>query len=229
MATIAIAAVVTGIGAAIVATSVTAGTAVAVSEIKKRKTAKLSQPSPVSAGRNSETDAQSTTATVRRRRNTAADTQPGTATDTQPGTSTVRSRNTTANSRCSSSDYSYTECGGLVCDMECMIIGSFGDELPSGVNAVPKASSKCGPFLPGVHQDLQEVQTRIRNDPHKTLVYTLVDFPCQGCLRPKQEYLQRIEDFLQGCKTPGCELHFPETVILFVGACVCVCVMGGLL
>lgn len=175
----------TGVVATAVATSINTGPAV-VHKIKKRISAKGTQPTTGSA----------------RRRNVAANTQFSTATNTQPSTATIRRRNTTENRKC----YSF-ESGGLVCDMECMIIASFG-ETPTGVTAVPKVPSKGGSFLPGVREDLMNVQTLIKNDPHKTLAYTFMDFPGEECLRPREEYLQHIEVFLQGCKTPGGELSF---------------------
>ena len=104
----------TGVVATAVATSINTGPAV-VHKIKKRISAKGTQPTTGSA----------------RRRNVAANTQFSTATNTQPSTATTRRRNTTANRRCSSSGYSF-ESGGLVCDMECMIIASFGDESLQG-------------------------------------------------------------------------------------------------
>ena len=126
---------------------------------------------------------------------------------TQPSGATIRRRNTAA-TRCESSYEIDPQSGGLLCDMECMIIGSFGDEHAPGVKAVPKASSKPGgSFLPGVRQDLETIQSLIREDSSKTLTYSFFDFPGEECQRPKGEYLQKIEEFLQECKTPGGEIR----------------------
>lgn len=93
--------------------------------------------------------------------------------------------------------------------MECMIIGSFGDEHAPGMRAVPKEPLKPGgSYLPGFRQDLETIQSLIRKDSSKTLMisYIFVDFPGEECQRPKGEYLQKIEEFLQACKTPGGEI-----------------------
>ena len=91
-----------------------------------------------------------------------------------------------------------------MCDMECMIIGSFGDEHAPGVRAISKDPIKPGgSYLPGFCQDLETIQSLIRKDPSKTLIYVFVDFPGEECQHPKRKYLQKIEDFLRECKTPG--------------------------
>ena len=191
MATVAIVtAVVTGVITAAVAATAATGTAIAVNNYRQRRTAGSDNTQP-------------------RRRNTATDTQASGATinttaDSQPSVATVRRRNT-ATTRCENS-YEISPRGGLLCDMECMIIGSFGDQHAPGVRAVHKASStSIGSFLPGVCQDLEKIQSLIRNDPSKTLIYSLVDFPGEECLCSKQEYLEKIEEFLQRCQTPGGE------------------------
>jgi len=207
MAAVIVTAVVVAVAVATVATTVNGGTAVAYEKQRRKKTTEDIETSTVAGRkRNTGIGTHPSTATTRRK-NTATDTQPNTATIRRRNNATGTQPNATASNRCSSSsNYRYTESGGLVCDMECMIIGSFGDKLPSGVEVVRKASTKGGSFLPGVRKDLRTIQSLIRNDPTKTLTYVHTDFPGKGCLRPKEEYLQDIEDFLQGCKTPGGEL-----------------------
>ena len=98
------------------------------------------------------------------------------------------------------------------------------------MTAVPKVPSKGGSFLPGVREDLMNVQTLIKNDPHKTLAYTFMDFPGRECLRPREEYLQHIEVFLQGCKTPGGELSFHGSFVcrrVYMNVCMFVWGWGG--
>lgn len=125
--------------------------------------------------------------------------------DTRPSSAVIR-RNTAATRR----DSSYKidpRSGGLVCDMECMIIGSFGDEQAPGVRAVRK-SKPIGSFLPGVREDVDKIQTLIKKDPSKILAYSVVDFPGERCLCPKGDYLEKIEVFLQDCESPGGETFF---------------------
>ena len=103
---------------------------------------------------------------------------------------------------------------GLLCDMECMIIGSFGDEHAPGVRAIPKDPLKPGgSFLPGFRQDLETIQSLIKEDSSKTLSYIFVDFPGEECQRLKGEYLQKIEEFLQECKTPGGEISLADNFV----------------
>lgn len=104
--------------------------------------------------------------------------------------------------------------------MECMIIGSFGDEHAPGVKAVCKTPLKPGgSYLPGFRQDLETIQSLIRKDSSKTLMisYIFVDFPGEECQRPKGEYLQKIEEFLQGCKTPGGETFSSLYIYIWLG------------
>ena len=104
------------------------------------------------------------------------------------------------------SRYEISPYGGLRCDTEWMVLGSFSDEPAPGVKVIPKDPLKPGgSYLPGFCQDLETIQSLIRKDPSKTLIYVFVDFPGEECQRPKREYLQKIEDFLQECKTPGGE------------------------
>ena len=124
--------------------------------------------------------------------------------DTEPSSAVVR-RNTAITGRKSS--YEISPHGGLVCDMECMIIGSFGDEHAPWVRAVRK-SKPIGSFLPGVREDVDKIQTMIKKDPSKILAYSVVDFPGERCLRPKGDYLEKIEVFLQDCEAPGGETFF---------------------
>ena len=87
-----------------------------------------------------------------------------------------------------------------------MILGSFGDEHAPGVKVIPKDPlTPGGSYLPGFRQDLETIQSLIRKDPSKTLICVFVDFSGDECQRPKGEYLQKIEEFLQECKTPGGE------------------------
>ena len=100
--------------------------------------------------------------------------------------------------------------------MECMIIGSFGDEHAPGVKAVPKDPLKPGgSYLPGFRQDLETIQSLIRKDSSKTLsfVYIFIDFPGEECQRTKGEYLKKIEEFLQECKTPGGEIFLADNFV----------------
>ena len=84
-----------------------------------------------------------------------------------------------------------------------MIIGSFGDEHAPGLKVIPKDPLKPGDsYLPGFRQDLEMIQSLIREDSSKTLSCIFVDFPGKEC-RPKGEYLQKIVEFLQKCSTPG--------------------------
>ena len=100
--------------------------------------------------------------------------------------------------------------------MECMIIGSFGDEHAPGVRAIPKEPLKPGDsYLPGFRQDSETIQSMIRKDPSTTLIYIYLDFPSEEYQRPKQEYLQKIKEFLQGCKTPGGEIFLAYNLLLF--------------
>ena len=129
-------------------------------------------------------------------------TRRSTTTDHQPAT--IRRRNTPTTS-CDSAYKVDPEYGGLLCNnMECLFIGSFGDEHAPGVKVIPKRFCKpVGPYLPGVKQDLETMKSNIDKDPSKTFVCSLVDYPEDQ--RPKKEYLQKIANFLTECKTPGVE------------------------
>ena len=97
-----------------------------------------------------------------------------------------------------------------------MMIGSFGDERAPGVRAVPKDPlTPGGSYLPGFRQDLETIQSLISKDPSKTLSYIFVDFPGEECQRPKGEYLHKVEDFLQQCKTTGGETFCLAEDLLF--------------
>ena len=86
--------------------------------------------------------------------------------------------------------------------MECMIIGSFGDQHAPGLRAIPKDPlTPGGGFLPGFHQELETIQSLIREDLSKTLTCIFIDFPGKQSQHPKGEYLQKIEALLQGYKT----------------------------
>ena len=90
--------------------------------------------------------------------------------------------------------------------MECMIIGSFGDEHAPGLRATPKHPLKPGDsYLPGFRQDLETIQSLIGKDSSKTLSYIFFEFPSEEYQRSKGMYLQKIKEFLQGCNTPGGE------------------------
>ena len=132
------------------------------------------------------------------RRNTTT-VQSNTTTDHQPAT-TMR-RDTTRHDSVYKID---PQTGGLFCNMKCLLIGSFGDELAPGVKVIPKRFCKpIGPYLPGVKQDLETMNSKIQGDPYKTITWSLVDYPEDQ--RPKEEYLQKIEEFLTQCETPGGE------------------------
>ena len=105
--------------------------------------------------------------------------------------------------------YEISPDGGLLCDTEWMILGSFGDKYAPGVKAISKDLHKrSGSLLSGFRQDLETIQSLIRKDPSKTLISIFVDFPGEEGQRPKEEYLQKIKEFLQECKTPGGETFF---------------------
>ncbi len=87
--------------------------------------------------------------------------------------------------------------GHLQCHMnDCMIIASFGDELPSGVR-VAKRQRPGGEFLPGVREDLDKIQDLIDRDKSKVLRYVYTDYPGVEVQRSKTEYLNNIENFLK--------------------------------
>ena len=113
-------------------------------------------------------------------------TRRNTTTDHQPAT--IRRRNTPTTG-CDSVYKIDPEYGGLLCNnMECLFIGSFGDEHAPGVKVTPKRFCKpVGPYLPGVKQDLETMKSNIDKDPSKTFVCSLVDYPEDQ--RPKNEYL----------------------------------------
>ena len=134
------------------------------------------------------------------RRNTTT-VQSNTTTDHQPATTTRRDTTTTRRDSVYKID---PQTGGLFCNMECLLIGSCGDELAPGVKVIPKRFCKpIGPYLPGVKQDLETMNSKIQGDPYKTFTWSLVDYPEDQC--PKEEYLQKIEEFLTQCETPGGE------------------------
>ena len=99
-----------------------------------------------------------------------------------------------------------------MCSVECMIIGSYGDELPSRLGAVPmKAARRIreSSFLHGVHEDFREIQDKIRSDPRKELVYAYPVFPGirKGTseLNPRAECVDKIEQLLKKCRRNGGE------------------------
>ena len=159
---------------------------------------KKTDSSRSSTRRDSARNTQSSGATNTRRNTTTI--RRNTTTDHQPAT--VRRRNTATTRR--DSVYKISPYGGLLCNMECLLIGSFGDELAPGVKVIPKRFCKpIGPYLAGVKQDLETMKSKIDKDPSKTLACSLVD--CPEDQRPKEEYLQLIEEFLTQCETPGGE------------------------
>ena len=99
--------------------------------------------------------------------------------------------------------------GGQFSEIECMIIGSFGEELPRGIkverrcSAVAQRSTRGTSFLPGVREDAERIQEIVRNDPKKILSYVFLDFPGEKTLRSKDEYLEKIKTFLVDCKKHG--------------------------
>ena len=108
----------------------------------------------------------------------------------------------------------YDYYGGQFSEIECMIIGSFGEELPRGIkverrcSAVAQRSTRGTSFLPGVREDAERIQEIIRNDPKKILSYVFLDFPGEKTLRSKDEYLEKIKTFLVDCKKHGGILYF---------------------
>lgn len=163
------------------------------------KLSKKTNSSQSSTRRDTARNTQPSGATITRRNTTTV--QSNTTTDHQPATTTRRDTTTTRRD----SDYKINpQNGGLLCNMECLLIGSFGDELAPGVKVIPKRFCKpIGPYLPGVKQDLETMNSKIEKDPSKTFAWSLVDYPEDQ--RPKEEYLQKIEEFLTQCETPGGE------------------------
>ena len=99
-----------------------------------------------------------------------------------------------------------------MCNVECMIIGSYGDELPSRLGAVPMKAARFireSSFLHGVHEDFREIQDKIRSDPSKELVYAYPVFPGirKGTseLQPRAECIEKIEQLLKKCRQNGGE------------------------
>ncbi len=87
---------------------------------------------------------------------------------------------------------------------DCMIIASFGSELPSGVH-VAKKLKPGGTFLYGVREDLNKIQALIRQDKSKDLHYVHTDYP--GIQRSKMEYLNNIESLMENSQAEaGMEL-----------------------
>lgn len=82
-----------------------------------------------------------------------------------------------------------------------MIIASFGDELPSGVDVAKKAKCKDTSFLPGVNGDIEKVQALVRRDETVQLRYVYPDFP--GVQRSKNVYMDYIKDFLSESQASG--------------------------
>ena len=86
--------------------------------------------------------------------------------------------------------------------MRCLIIGSYGSVKRDDVAI--KEGSKPGDdtFLPGITQDMENIQDYICNDPNKQINRVYTDVP--GAERPCSQYLSIIEMFMKTCKRKDC-------------------------
>ena len=94
--------------------------------------------------------------------------------------------------------------GTMKCETECLIIGSYGDETPTGTLIAKKRANpnrRRSVFLPGIKDDLRRVTEMVERDPNKTLVKVLEDKP--GSQRPRDYYYVQIADFLENCDESG--------------------------
>ena len=92
----------------------------------------------------------------------------------------------------------------MKCETECLIIGSYGDETPTGTLIAKKRANpnrRRSVFLPGIKDDLRRVTEMVKRDPNKTLVKVLEDKP--GSQRPRDYYYVQIADFLENCDESG--------------------------
>ena len=99
-------------------------------------------------------------------------------------------------------------CNSLTRELQCIIIGSFGDTHAGGIKYSPKDKRPLGgagpvthDFLPGVKEDVLRLQEMIRKDKNKELVYTLMDYP--DLQESKEFYLDKIKKLFKECSKNG--------------------------
>lgn len=93
----------------------------------------------------------------------------------------------------------YYEKGTLLCRRKnCMVLASFGDQLPGGVKVARKTKCKDTNFLPGVSGDIENIKALMRRDEAVLSCHVYKDFP--GAQRSRNEYLKYTRDFLSETK-----------------------------
>ena len=90
------------------------------------------------------------------------------------------------------------------CDMDLMIISSFGDEWDSSIQVVPKQQDNTTAMngkIVAARKELEAIIDRCRGDKGLFLQDVCPDFP--GAQLSKDDHTDRIKQFLQKCEKNG--------------------------
>ena len=90
------------------------------------------------------------------------------------------------------------------CDMDLMIISSFGDEWDSCTKVVPKQQDNAAAMngkVVAARKELEAIIDRCRGDKGLFLQDVCPDFP--GAQLSKDDHIERIKQFLQKCEKEG--------------------------
>ena len=88
------------------------------------------------------------------------------------------------------------------CDMDLMIISSFGDEWDPSIQVVPKQQDNSinGKVLAG-RKEIEKIIDRCRQDKEVYLQDVCTDFP--GAQFSRDDHMDRIKQFLEKCEREG--------------------------
>ena len=90
------------------------------------------------------------------------------------------------------------------CDMDLMIISSFGDEWDPSIQVVPKQKDNTTAMngkIVGARKEMEAIIDRCRGDKGLFLQDVCPDFP--GAQLSKDDHIDRIKQFLQKCEKDG--------------------------